>query len=186
MSVPTGVRKIGVSAVAKTWAFGEMEGIGTPYGGGGEAGGQVTSLIGEAAPEFRLERLEGDPFKLSESRGKEVVVLDFWATWCGPCIAALPEVMAAVDEFEGQGVRLIGVNQQEAPGKISQFLEAKGWDLDVVLDADRQNPVSKQFGVTGIPTTFVIGKDGKVLMMHSGFSPSLKGDLINDIKRALK
>ncbi len=162
-----------------------MKGVGKPYGSGG-GDGDFDSMIGELAPDFELARVDGDPFKLSDSRGKEVVVLDFWATWCGPCIRALPEVMAAVDEFEGKGVRLIAVNQQEAAAKVGQFIKAKGWDLDVALDADRQDPVSKQFGVTGIPTTFVIGKDGKILMMHSGYSPGLKGELINDIKRALQ
>ncbi len=159
-----------------------MVGVGVSYG----EGGQIAGLIGKAAPDFELETLEGEPFKLSDSRGKEVVVLDFWATWCGPCIKAMPSVMAAVDEFEGKGVRLVAVNQQEAAGKVSKFLEAKGWDLQVALDDDARSPVSSKFGVTGIPTTFIIGKDGKVSMVHSGFSPGLKDQLVEDIKRALQ
>ena len=147
---------------------------------------QFAALIGKPAPDFELETLSGDTFKLADSLGKEVVVLDFWATWCTPCIKALPEVMAAVDEFEGQGVRLVAVNQQEAAGKVSKFLEAKGWDMEVVLDNDRQRSVGSKFGVTGIPTTFIIGKDGKVSMMHSGYSAGLKAELVNDIKRALQ
>ena len=162
-----------------------MKGVGKLYGSGG-GDDEFDTMIGQQAPDFELARIDGDPYKLSDSCGKEVVVLDFWATWCGPCIRALPEVMAAVDELEGKGVRLIAVNQQEAAGKVSQFLKSKGWDLDVVLDASRQNPVSKQFGVTGIPTTFVIGKDGKILMMHSGYSPNLKSELTKDIKSALQ
>ena len=112
--------------------------------------------------------------------------LDFWATWCPPCIKALPDVMAAVAEFEGQDVRLVALNQQETAGKVSAFLEAKGWNLDVLLDDDARNPVSKKFGVTGIPTTLVIGKDGTIAMMHTGYSPGLKDALVNDIKAALK
>ena len=158
-----------------------MVGVGAPYG---EAGA-LHGLIGKPAPKFTLKRLEGDAYKLDDSLGKEVVVLDFWATWCGPCIKALPEVMAAVAEFDGD-VRLIAVNQQEAASKVSGFLQAKGWDLDVVLDQNRQKPVSKKYGVKGIPTTFVIGKDGNVVMMHSGYSQGLKDELVNDIKRALK
>ncbi|MFT5857778.1 MAG: peroxiredoxin [Verrucomicrobiales bacterium] len=159
-----------------------MIGVGAPYGGAG----QFSSLVGEPAPDFELARLDGDPFKLRDSLGKEVVVLDFWATWCGPCIKALPDVMAAVNEFNGKGVRLIAVNQQEAANEIGQFLKAKGWDLDVVLDDNRHSPVARKFGVTGIPTTFVIGKDGKVSTMHSGYSPGLREKLVDDIKRAMR
>ena len=159
-----------------------MVGVGAPYG----EGGQLVGLIGKPAPDFELETLDGETFKLSDSLGKEVVVLDFWATWCGPCIKALPAVMAAVDEFEGEGVRLVGVNQQEAAGKVGKFLEAKGWDLQVALDDDVRSPVSSKFGVTGIPTTFIVGKDGKVSMVHSGYSPGLKDELVKDIKRALQ
>jgi len=182
VSVPAGVTQIAVSALANTWAFGDMKGVGAPNG---EAG-QLSELIGKPAPDFELATLEGDTFKLAESLGKEVVVLDFWATWCGPCIKALPEVMAAVNEFEGQGVRLIAVNQNEAASTARKFLAAKGWDMEVVLDDDDERPVRELFGVTGIPTTFIIGKDGKVSMMHSGYSPGLKEELVKDIKRALK
>jgi peroxiredoxin len=182
VSVPAEVTEIEVSATANTWAFGSMAGAGIPDG---EAG-QLSALIGEPAPDFEIATLEGGTFKLGESLGKEVVVLDFWATWCGPCIKALPDVMAAVGEFEDQGVRLIGVNQSEAAATVSKFLAAKGWKMEVVLDNDAERPVRELFGVTGIPTTFIIGKDGKVSMMHSGYSPGLKEELVRDIKRALQ
>jgi thiol-disulfide isomerase/thioredoxin len=110
-----------------------MKGVGAPNG---EAV-QLSELIGKPAPDFELATLEGGTFKLAESLGKEVVVLDFWATWCEPCIKALPEVMAAVNEFEGQGVRLIAVNQNEAASTVRKFLVAKGWDMEIVLDDAR-------------------------------------------------
>ena len=106
MSVPATVEQVAVKAAANTWAFGSMKGTGVPRGGAG----QLPGVMGKDAPDFSLKMVGGETYKLSESIGKEVVILDFWATWCGPCIQAMPDVIAAVKEFEGQGVRLIGRN----------------------------------------------------------------------------
>jgi len=157
-----------------------MKGIGGPNG----EVSQLSTLIGKPAPDFELAMLDGSQFKLSDEIGKNVLVLDFWATWCGPCIAAMPEVMAAVNEFEGQGVRLIGINQQESASKVKRFLKAKGWNLGVAFDDELA--VREQYAVRGIPTTFIIDKSGKVSMVHSGYSPGLREELVADIKRALK
>ncbi|MEM7385319.1 MAG: TlpA disulfide reductase family protein [Verrucomicrobiota bacterium] len=179
MSVPTTVKNLGVMAEAKSWAFDQMKGKGAPEG---EAS-QIHSLIGQPAPEIELAMLDGSPFKLSESLGREVVVLDFWATWCGPCVRALPEVMAAVEGFEGKKVRLVALNQQEAAAKVTGFLKSKKWNLPVVLD--ESGAARDAYQVKGIPTTVIIGMDGKVTMVHSGFSPGLKEALTADIHKAL-
>ena len=83
-----------------------------------------------------------------------------------------------------EAVRLIGINQQESARKVKKFLGAKGWDLPVVLD--RELAVREKYSVQGIPTTVIIGKDGKVAMVHFGYSPGLKDELIDDLRRALK
>ena len=179
MSVPAEVKELGVSATATTWAFDKMTGVGTADADASK----LSSIMGKPAPDFELQNLEGETFKLSENTGKEVLVLDFWATWCGPCIKALPEVMAAVKEFD-EGVRLVTVNQQENPHKVRKFLETRGWPVTVVMDEDLA--VREKYGVEGIPTTVIIGKDGVVKMVHSGFSPGLKEELVSDIKKALQ
>jgi len=178
--VPADVKKLGVSATAATWAFDEMKGVGAVHA---DTSG-LSPLIGKAPPSFELTMLDGSSFDLADHLGKEVIVLDFWATWCGPCLRALPEVMAAVKKFEGQPVRLIGVNQQEPAAKVKSFLKARGWDLPVALDDELA--VREKYAVRGIPTTVIIGKDGKVTMVHTGYSPGLEDELTEDIRRALK
>jgi peroxiredoxin len=142
------------------------------------------SLVGKPAPDFELTMLDGSAFKLSDHLGKEVIVLDFWATWCGPCIAAMPEVMATVKSFDKQPVRLVAVNQKEPIDKVKRFLDAKGWKLDVAMDAN--GSAKQRYDVEGIPTTVVIGMDGKVATVHVGFSPHLKEELTAEIRSALR
>jgi thiol-disulfide isomerase/thioredoxin len=172
--------KISVNATANTWAFDKMKGEGSPHGDASA----LSALIGEEAPDIELAQLDGEPFKLSDHLGKSVIVLDFWATWCSPCVQAMPEVMAAVASFEDQPVKLIAVNQQESTGKVKKFLGAKGWDgLPVIMDAELM--AREAYQVTGIPTTVIIGKSGKVYMVHTGYHEGLETDLKADINAAL-
>ena len=127
--------------------------------------------VGSEAALFSLDRLEEDsaPFVLEEYRGK-VVVLDFWATWCGPCVRAMPQYAKIMDKLNPEKVVFIGVNESEKPDVISRFIEQKEWDLDVVLDRDQA--VAKKFGVEAIPHTVVIGPDGTIEWAHVGFHDS--------------
>ena len=178
MSVPQNT-KIEVTAKAQTWAFDNMKGEGVSHG----SAAAINPLIGQAAPDFLLKTLEGEDFKLSESIGKKIIILDFWATWCGPCIKALPEVMAVAKAYKEQGVELITVNQQENPGKVKGFLRTRAWKMNVVMDSEGE--VKNKYGVSGIPTTFIIGLDGKIATVHKGFQPGLGKQLEDDIKALL-
>ena len=147
-----------------------------------ESGGENSDLLGKEAPTFKLTMLDGEEFDLRRQRG-QVVVLDFWATWCGPCIKSLPGLIDAAGQFPGDKVKLIGVNQAEAPEQVKRFLEAHQWKLTVAMDAGQS--VAKQYGVDGIPHTVIVGPDGKVAWVNTGYTADGDEKASEEIKKLL-
>ncbi len=133
-----------------------------------ETGGESSPLLHQPAKSFRLPLLAGGDFDLAHEQGK-VIVLDFWATWCGPCVKSLPGLIDEMAAFDPKKVRFIGVNQAEPKAQVQTFLETRGWKMEVALDADQR--VGQSFGVEGIPHTVVIGPDGKVAYVKTGYEP---------------
>jgi thiol-disulfide isomerase/thioredoxin len=101
-----------------------------------ETGGENSPLLGKEAPTFTLPLLEGGDFDLAAEKGR-IVVLDFWATWCGPCVESLPGLIETLSSFPADRVKLIGVNQGESPAQVKHFLETRGLKLTVAMDADQ-------------------------------------------------
>ena len=145
-------------------------------GSGDGAAGTESALVGKPAPDFELELMGGKKFRLSENKGK-VIVLDFWATWCGPCIQAMPQIDKVTHEFAEKGVKLIAVNLQEAPAKIAPMLERLKLSPTVALDRD--GVVAAKYAANAIPQTVVIDKDGKITRLFIGGGPKL-GDQLRD------
>tara|TARA_B100001057_G_scaffold370568_1_gene374524 strand:- start:14742 stop:16127 length:1386 start_codon:yes stop_codon:yes gene_type:complete len=141
------------------------------------------SLVGLPAPSVKTTLLDGAKFDLSEHKGK-VVVLDFWATWCGPCVRALPELMKVTSSFPKNQVVLVTINQGEKSKQIKKFLKQKKWEsLTVALDP--KAVAGKSFKVEGIPQTVIIDKQGKVRHVHVGFSPNIGSRLKKEIQALL-
>ncbi len=152
-------------------------------GGGDPSTGTESDLVGKPAPDFTLDLL-GTPatsFHLADARGS-VVILDFWATWCGPCLQAMPQVERVADEFKDRGVKLIAVNLQETPGQITALLERQGWHPTVALD--REGAVAAKYKAVAIPQTVVIDREGKVIRLFVGSSPTL-GDQLREALKTL-
>jgi len=140
--------------------------------------GTESALVGQPAPEFELDLLSGGRFRLSEQRGK-VIVLDFWASWCGPCMQAMPQVDGVVHEFADQGVELVAVNLQEPAEQVRATLERLRLQPQVALDID--GVVAGQYAATAIPQTVIIHRDGTVARLFIGggsqFAEQLRGAL---------
>ncbi len=134
---------------------------------------QMVGLIktiqpGEEAPDFELVGTGGDKMKLSDLEGDKVVILDFWATWCGPCRDAMPILAEVAGEYADKGVVAYAVNVREDVKTIQGFMEKQSYSLPVKLDPNGE--IGALYNVSGIPKTIIIDRDGEVQAIHSGFS----------------
>lgn len=121
--------------------------------------------LGHPAPDFTLQTVSGEPVALSELRGQPVV-LNFWATWCGPCRAEMPELQRLHERLAPAGVVVLGVNQSERPETVGAYREALGIDFPTAMD--QRLGVSRAFGVNSIPTTFFVDRDGIIRNIFIG------------------
>jgi cytochrome c biogenesis protein CcmG/thiol:disulfide interchange protein DsbE len=120
---------------------------------------------GEPAPGFELALFDSSEISLADLRG-QVVVLNFWASWCGPCRREAPALQQVWEAYEGQGVVVLGVSYQDAEGASRQFIEQFGLTYANGIDVDGH--ISRAYGVTGVPETFVIDRQGRVAWFRLG------------------
>lgn len=128
------------------------------------AGLPPAPAVGHPAPDFTLVDVAGEPVTLTALRGQPVV-LNFWATWCPPCRAELPELQAASERLRGQ-VAIIGVNQVEAAERVRSF--AADLALTFTMPLDERGQVSRAYNVRSLPTTFFIDRNGVIRRIQSG------------------
>jgi thiol-disulfide isomerase/thioredoxin len=123
---------------------------------------------GKAAPDWQLSDVNGKPLKLADFKGK-VVVLDFWATWCPPCRAEIPGLVALQKKYAGRGLSVIGVSLDErGPAVVKPFMERFAINYPVVMGNDKV--LADYGGISAIPTTFVIDRDGNLVAAHQGYT----------------
>ena len=139
-------------------------------------------LIGKQAPDFALDLLDGGHFKLSEYKGK-VVILDFWASWCGPCMQAMPITEKVAEEFKDRGIKLIAVNMQEDKASASGALERLKIHPAVALDID--GAAAERYQVSAIPQIVIIDTELTVSDLMIGASPTFENQLRAAVQKAL-
>jgi cytochrome c biogenesis protein CcmG/thiol:disulfide interchange protein DsbE len=127
------------------------------------AGGRPA--LGDPAPDFSIDLFDGTEVSLSNWRG-QVVVLNFWASWCAPCRQEAPDLQEIWERYQDKGVVVLGVSYKDAEDASRSFTEEFG--LTYRNGADLRNKISRAYGVTGVPETFFIDADGKVAWFHLG------------------
>ena len=140
---------------------------------------------GDEAPSFTLKNAEGVDVTLESLKGR-VVLLDFWATWCGPCKAAMPSVQKLHEHFQGKAVSVFGVNTWERGAKANEkalkYLSDNKYTYGALLKGDE---LAKTYGISGIPTFVLIGADSKIIHIGVGFSEGEEEKLKGMIEDAL-
>ncbi len=117
------------------------------------------------APDFSLTDINGNPLKLSDYKGK-VVALDFWATWCGPCRIEIPSFIELQNRYASQGFALIGISMDDSPEPVVDFYKEFHMNYPVAVGNERLGELYG--GMPGLPTTFLIGRDGRIYAKHVG------------------
>ena len=119
------------------------------------------------APDFTLEDMDGEPHTLSALRGK-VVVLNFWASWCGPCREELPSLEALYQALKDKGLVVLGINEWESPDHVFSYMGQLAVEPSFPILFDRESKVAERYGIRGLPTTLVVDRQGRVVYRAIG------------------
>ncbi|MEL6200144.1 MAG: TlpA disulfide reductase family protein [Pseudomonadota bacterium] len=142
-----------------------------------------TGLSGKAAPDFALKNSAGENVRLSDLRG-EVVMINFWATWCGPCREEMPLLDEMHSRYNRVGFTLLGVNIDDDPRRAEEMIEALGVTFPVVFDATKK--VSEQYDVSAMPVTILLDRDGVVRHVHKGYKPGYEDKYLEQVRELLR
>jgi cytochrome c biogenesis protein CcmG, thiol:disulfide interchange protein DsbE len=149
----------------------------------GSVSGSALALdAGQAAPEIALKDLSGKAIKLSELKGK-VVLVDFWASWCGPCRESLPVLEKLSKQYKDKGFVVLGVNIDNDLAAAQKFLKDVPVSFPIVSDTGKQ--VAKSYAPPTMPSSYLVDKSGKVHVVHAGFKASDAAKLEAEIKALL-
>jgi thiol-disulfide isomerase/thioredoxin len=137
---------------------------------GGEAAGGGSKQIGAPAPAIRVESMSGKALALDDYRGK-VVLLDVWASWCGPCKQELPMLDDMAKRLRGDGIEVLAVSVDQERANVVKFLKARArWSLTIAHDP--KGEIADRLAPEKMPTSYVIDREGIVRYVNSGFEPS--------------
>ena len=140
-------------------------------------------LEGATAPDFALASLDGPNLRLSEYRG-DVVMLNFWATWCGPCRQEMPMLEEIYGRYRPAGFQLLGINVDGEPSRARRMAQDLGVTFPLLVDTDKT--VSKLYDIRAMPVTVLIDRDGTVRHVHHGYRPGHERRYLKQVGRLLR
>ena len=124
---------------------------------------QAALAVGKAFPDFNEKDLAGKPLSVANYKGK-VVLVDFWATWCGPCVGELPNVLKTYEKYHPKGFEIIGISLDDSKDALDKFIKDKGVSWVQFFDGKGWgNKLAAQYGVNSIPATYLLDGEGKIL-----------------------
>ncbi len=148
-----------------------------------EVAASTLTKVGDMAPDFTVTQLDGEAFTLSALRGK-VVLVNWWATWCPPCVEEMPFLQSLVwDRFKGADFAMVAVSRAEKPEVVKPWIEKKGFTFPVAIDPDRSS--YGKYASAYIPRSYVIGPDGLILFQSQGYEQPEFAAMIDVIVTAL-
>lgn len=142
-----------------------------------------SALTGQAAPDFALKSSDGSNMRLSEHRG-DVVMINFWATWCGPCRQEMPLLDDLYTRYERVGFKLLGVNIDDDSRRAMQMIEELGVKFPVLFDETKE--VSRLYQVEAMPVTVLVDRSGTVRHVHHGYKPGYEQEYLTEIRSLLR
>jgi peroxiredoxin len=149
----------------------------------GSAAAAPSLVLKSPAPDFTLHAADGHNLRLQELRG-QVVLVNFWATWCGPCREEMPKLDAIYRKYHGSGFTLLGVSIDDDAGNAMAVAKRLGVSFPVLLDTDKS--VSKLYDLATMPSTVLIDRDGKVRYLNRGYREGVQAVYDEQIRTLLK
>ena len=142
-----------------------------------------SGMEGQQAPDFALKSSTGENLRLSEYRG-DVVMINFWATWCGPCRQEMPLLDELYSRYQRVGFNLLGVNIDDDSNRAMNMIEELGVNFPVLFDARKE--VSKLYEVEAMPVTVIVDREGTVRFVHHGYKPGYEEMYLDQIRSLLR
>ncbi len=143
----------------------------------------ASDLAGQSAPDFALKSATGENLRLSEYRG-DVVMINFWATWCGPSRQEMPLLNELFNRYQRVGFNLLGVNIDDDSRRAMQMVEDLGVSFPVLFDETKA--VSKLYQVEAMPVTVIVDREGVVRFVHHGYKPGYEEHYLTEIRMLLR
>ena len=144
----------------------------------------LSAEIGETAPPFSLKSISGSGWVDLDSESEKILYIDFWASWCGPCKLSFPSMIKLKELFKDEPFEIIAISVDTDLRAATKFLDSYKINFQVALDRD--GVVAEKYALPGMPSSFLLGTDKKVIATHKGFRKSDFAKIKKEIKRALK